>query len=214
MGKSPGFWATGLLQDYTTLSFLTRDFVSTEGEGVRDSEVEGPGPRLHSALVCPCVHLHSSWVVFGSRVKVCCVTRLLSLGHDPFPYFESSLSWKKMSIHRNLGVEVLSRSSEKTPFLRWWWVSKMWWVCLVGSAWACLLSSAKDPLARESRPSCSCVTEGCYLFRSWGCPPPACQKAFKPAAPGTVSDYRLQWLTTHVLASIVKSPNGPRREEK
>ena len=44
-------------------------------------------PRLHSALVCPHVYLHSSWVVFGSHVKVCCVTRLLSLGHGPFPYF-------------------------------------------------------------------------------------------------------------------------------
>lgn len=118
MGKSPGCWAIGLLQGYTTLSFLTRELVLTEGEGAQDSEVEGLCPLLHSALACPCLHLHSSWVVFGSHVKVCWVTRLLSLGHGPFSYLESSLSWNKRSIHRNLGVEVLSRSSEKTPFLR------------------------------------------------------------------------------------------------
>lgn len=182
----------GYSQGYTTLSFLTRELVLTEGVCFRTqrwrvyalfSTLPSPAPR---------VHLHSSWGgVWLTRKGLlgdqsCCPRAMvLSL------YLESSAQWNKRSIHRNLGVEVLLRSSEKTPFLRS--VMGLPGRISLGPSFIFQLRA----LARQSTDhSSSWVTEGCYLFRSWDCPSSCLSKGFqKLSHRETVADYRFQWLT-------------------
>lgn len=53
MGRFPRCWATGLFQDYTTLSFPTRKWMLTEGEGNEYSVVGDLWLLLQSVLPNP-----------------------------------------------------------------------------------------------------------------------------------------------------------------